>query len=754
MYLNKLPSVLAVLLLVGDVLAQGEELRSLSSRPVPEAIQSMRKAEGLNEHFVYQNATQTLPIIDDFSINRTRQRWAQADDPGVTLSETIYRLEVAGVSTWDMAFSDDTTFTYLTDMATVPPVTTRTPLPSTNVLVRDVTVYPATDEVVQAWPAYNIFDTIQSPSPDILFLFSPELMQDSMMVYDVPEDPRTYINPDNGVRPLILWEDDDVYVNGHYPMEPPTIGVATFDGLSRTGYPYDYAQYTAYGIADHLTSVPINLDGYEPQDSLYLSFFYQPQGLSGDIYVQPQDSLVLEFWNPLLQYWSRVWRTPYHELQPFRQVMVPITLSQYFADGFRFRFLNYATLSGSFDHWHLDYVRLDEQRAFDDTLLVDVAYLYPETSLLQTYTSVTFQKFSEAPSAYMAQSIEALQRNLDNTDHLINYGFLAKEENDATVFLRNSGVSPNGNASQIITTTHTINPASEPPLYDPALSTDAAFWRVKLWTNTTPDINRYNDTVTFVQELSNFMAYDDGTAEMSYGITNNGAAAALRFDISGQDSLRAVRMYFNPVANDPDNSPNPLEGDFLITVWKSLNPEVIQHQNITFSSPSYRLDGIDHFVEIPLDSTIMVEGTIYVGWVQTNNVRLNVGWDRRRNNQDKFFRKLSTTFGSTSLEGTPMLRAVFNAAVDPFAGVEERSEASVMSLFPNPAQDAVSVRCDGAGADARIEFADAIGRRIIGERFSNGRTIDVSTLASGLYLARILDGAGRPIAQVRVLIQR
>ncbi len=77
-----------------------------------------------------------------------------------------------------------------------------------------------------------------------------------------------------------------------------------------------------------------------------------------------------------------------------------------------------------------------------------------------------------------------------------------------------------------------------------------------------------------------------------------------------------------------------------------------------------------------------------------------------------------------------------------------------MSLFPNPAQDAVSVRCDRAGADARIEFADAIGRRIIGERFSNGSTIDVSTLASGLYLARILDGAGRPIAQERVLIQR
>jgi hypothetical protein len=52
-------------------------------------------------------------------------------------------LEVAGVSTWDMAFSTDTTFTYTTDMTPVPPVTTRAPLPQTTVLVRNVTVHPA-----------------------------------------------------------------------------------------------------------------------------------------------------------------------------------------------------------------------------------------------------------------------------------------------------------------------------------------------------------------------------------------------------------------------------------------------------------------------------------------------------------------------------------------------------------------------------------------------------------------------------------
>ncbi|MBK6341101.1 MAG: T9SS type A sorting domain-containing protein [Flavobacteriales bacterium] len=744
-----------VLLLPRQASAQGEVLTPLQARPVPEAVRALRKADGLNEHFIYLYEPQTLPIVDDFSIDRTRKRWAQATDPGVTLEETIYRLEVAGVSTWDMVFSDDTTFTYLTDLDPVPPVTTRTPLAPITVLVRDITVYPPTDLVVEAWPAYNIFDTIQEPSPDILFLASPELIQDSLLVYQVPAAPGTYTNPDNSVRPLVLWEDDDVYINGNYPIEPPTIGVATFDGLARTGYPYDYDQFTAYGIADHLTSVDIDLSApLGPEDSLYLSFFYQPQGLSGDNAVQPLDSLVLEFWAPQLQYWSRVWSTPYVPLQGFQQVLVPIKLAQFFYEGFKFRFLNYGTLSGSYDHWHLDYVRLDQQRSFDDTRLIDVAYMYPETSLLQTYTSVTFEKFAEAPSTYMAQSITALQRNLDTDDRFITYGMLAREENGNGPVAFSNGLNSSGNASSIFPSDHPIAAAPNNFEYDPALSTDAAFWRVKLWTNTTPDICKYNDTVTFVQEISNYMAYDDGSAEMGYGITAAGAAAALRFDISGQDSLRAVRMYFNPQANDPNDSPNPEEGRFLITVWKSLSPEVIQHQNFTFSSPTYRLDGIDHFVEIPLDSTIMVEGTIYVGWVQTNNVKLNVGFDRNRNNQDKLFRRLTLNFGPSTQQGSLMLRPVFVAAVDPFASVPEETDGPGMLLFPNPANEVVMARTSIQLEGARLMISDAMGRIVSDERFKENRFVDVSALANGLYVARLSSADGALIAQERLLIQR
>ncbi len=197
-------------------------------------------------------------------------------------------------------------------------------------------------------------------------------------------------------------------------------------------------------------------------------------------------------------------------------------------------------------------------------------------------------------------------------------------------------------------------------MYDNSPSTDAAFWDVKFWANATPDINRYNDTIHLRQELSNYYSYDDGSAEAGYGLNAAGAKLAYRYDLIGADSLRAIRMYFNPMANQPPSLP-PDEGSFLLTVWTSLNPEVIQHQNFSFSSPEYRMDGIDKFVEYELDSVIRVEGTIYIGWTQTNAAAMNIGFDRNRNNKTKIFYKTGNSFNNTSFNGSLMMRPVMLA---------------------------------------------------------------------------------------------
>src|SRR5690606_33729509 len=238
------------------------------------------------------------------------------------------------------------------------------------------------------------------------------------------------------------------------------------------GIPYDFANYPAYGIADRLTSVPINL-AFSAADSVYLSFFYQARGLSGDAFPQPQDSLVLEFYAPQEDTWYRVWRTPYptaSAVQPFKQVMVPIREFRYLRNGFRMRFLNYATLSGSSDHWHLDYVRLAAQRTHSDTVIVDTGYLYPQSSILQTYPSVPFRKSAQAPASYTAPSVTLPQRNLDVNDRFVTWRMRAGLAGAPPVFDPPSyGNNTSNNASSVFPSTHPINSAPNNFVYDHTL---------------------------------------------------------------------------------------------------------------------------------------------------------------------------------------------------------------------------------------------------------------------------------------------
>jgi len=95
------------------------------------------------------------------------------------------------------------------------------------------------------------------------------------------------------------WKDIDVFINKDFPYFAPNAGAATFDALDSTGNVYSNAVWIPFE-ADKLTSNPIRLDSVfepvtkalSPADSLYLSFYYQPQGY-GDA-PESWDTLLLE----------------------------------------------------------------------------------------------------------------------------------------------------------------------------------------------------------------------------------------------------------------------------------------------------------------------------------------------------------------------------------------------------------------------------------------------------------------------------
>ncbi|MDD4847887.1 MAG: hypothetical protein PHR53_03865, partial [Bacteroidales bacterium] len=96
------------------------------------------------------------------------------------------------------------------------------------------------------------------------------------------------------------WSDQYVFINTGFQKIPANRGVATFDALNEYGYVYDHATFTAFE-ADKLTSHKIRLDSLfgaiqRPLtigDSLYLSFYFQPQGIGNK--PEKDDIIELEF---------------------------------------------------------------------------------------------------------------------------------------------------------------------------------------------------------------------------------------------------------------------------------------------------------------------------------------------------------------------------------------------------------------------------------------------------------------------------
>lgn len=97
-----------------------------------------------------------------------------------------------------------------------------------------------------------------------------------------------------------IWIDDEVFINADFPYRSANVGAATFDAIDNTGRLYSNASTFPF-IADHLTSKAIRLDSiFDPvpraitiSDSIYLSFYYQPQGRGNS--PESFDSLVLQF---------------------------------------------------------------------------------------------------------------------------------------------------------------------------------------------------------------------------------------------------------------------------------------------------------------------------------------------------------------------------------------------------------------------------------------------------------------------------
>jgi hypothetical protein len=730
--LVKLKNIIVVFLILYSVqLSFGQEML-LPLRQNQQLIkQSVNRS--IDQNYIYAVDTLHLPFKDDFSKDYFKKYDATPNSTNVT--DTMYHaILIVGVPDVGTAtYMTDTTFQY--NISLIGPndsvVIDTIAQTSTMVTFCDLDVYPVSCSIIEVWAATVIYDSIGTVvSPDFVYQISPaDIEQDSAQVYFVA-----------ATDSVSLWQDNNVFLNTNYAINPPTIGVATFDGLDDNGYPYDFSSPTSYGKADYLTSKPIYLGKdennvpYGIADSVYLSFYYQSQGLGNAPEVE--DSLVLQFWSPVNMAWNSVWNKAGTAVDTnFKQVMVPINDNQYFADGFQFRFLNYASLSGSFDHWNIDYVFLESFRQVSDTIRDDVAFTYPTLTLLKDYVAMPWRHYKWNTLVAMADSIITNQRN-NNTPGIPGGRLIV--DNELNIFyqgvLQQNIVNPNTPSINGATNfTTQFNIATTPFEYDTLVNDTSAIFNVWIKHRTTPDFTRNNDTVFFNQVFEDYYAYDDGSAEVAYGVQGLGGInpkIASKFELAQGDSLKSVKIHFSPSANNMSSSP------FILTVWSvgsGGKPGSVLYENISFYTPQYNI-GVNGFFEYYFDEKVFVPGGVYfVGWQQTTPNIINVGYDLNRDNNTKSYYNSNGNWQQSVLEGTLMIRPAFVYDKDYIVGVTEEQTKEEFTLYPNPTNGIVNIK----GDYKEVNIFNINGRLVV--ESITGNEIDISSLDTGMYFFKIQD---------------
>ncbi|MDR0754450.1 MAG: T9SS type A sorting domain-containing protein [Prevotellaceae bacterium] len=572
------------------------------------------------------------------------------------------------------------------------------------------------------------------------------------------------------------WQDASVYINNSYGIKPPSIGVATFDAIDSRGELYDVG-YSYSFPADTLLSQPINL-AY-PNDSIYLTFYFQAGGY-GDL-PENRDSLILQF-SPNGNEWTTVWKAfpditdsamteIYYRKEEtatylrrvdslseyFFKAHVKVDKPEYLTGGFQFRFINHASISiNSFtpgrasnaDHWNIDFVYLDKGRTALDTLIKDVAITVPQQPFTNVYEEIPWRHYNSDARAKMFGT----ELSISLTYHNLGWGTRQVTRHFAITPLFGNGEYLE--FTQGVENIHDFETFSNTyiiPDYDFYSDTDSAKFEVKSYLTTDSELARadyrYNDTTVYYHKFYDSYAYDDGTAENGYGLFGVGASAgkvAVQFYCFENDSLRGIYMYFNHTINNVNEN-----NRFRLTVWSDDNGipgEILYTQNAT--KPTYS-DSLNRFVAYKFTKPVFIgrKTTFYVGWLQTNDDFINIGFDRNRNHQDKVFYNLNNLWESSIYAGSPMIRPLFSPSerfpVNPVLPPEESgSEISGVVLAPNPSANYIRMAWADEAENItakRIEIYNMSGRLMKTENCNNN-IINVSDLQAGIYIVRIYSG--------------
>lgn len=540
----------------------------------------------------------------------------------------------------------------------------------------------------------------------------------------------------------LLWQDLDIYVNRSLANNPINLGVATFDGLDSLGNPRNINSEFSHGPSDFLTSQCIDISN---ESIVYFSFYFQAQGIGNK--PESNDILRVDFLDSTGE-WNTVWEIEGQDLNDFEKVTIDIDELIYLYDEFQFRFHNYSTLSGNFDHWHVDNVLLTEDLSLSNDN-DDVAFVYETSKVLNFYTSIPWSHFSSNESSYVAQTMDSRIRNNWEVTKSIDYRYdIYNEAGLLSFHYPTTGNSRNDNipSFQDDNFSYSDNSAAAITLNTSAFSSNnedkASFEIIQSIATDDRSLFKLNDTLKFTQEFFNYYSLDDGTAEASYGVNVAGGKIAMRYNISEFDVLKAVQIHFEQNLEDASGSP------FRITVWDESNsmPNEIIYQSQIFY-PEYT-DSQNGFFEYVLENPIEVSGAVFIGTQQSFSEIINIGLDKNTFNNDRMFFNIGTEWTQSNCAdclGTWMIRPVFGS----LSSTNEIELMSDYKIFPNPTSSHFTIESQN---NFNYKLFD-INSKLLDQSNSlfQKYNLDLSAYPQGIYFLQLSDD--KSIHYKKVILQ-
>ncbi|OJV13339.1 MAG: hypothetical protein BGO21_15570 [Dyadobacter sp. 50-39] len=471
-----------------------------------------------------------------------------------------------------------------------------------------------------------------------------------------------------------------VYINNTLTTSHPSVNVATFDGLNANGVPYNLVNPLTQGYTDTLTSQPVNLNGKVAADSVYLSFYWAAKGL-GEL-PDSSDFLRLEFYSKT-QEWVPVWTQLGYEVDTlFHQQFISIKDPNYLHEAFQFRFRSYGRSSGPYDTWHLDYVYLNTKRSVKQPYLFDVAMRKPVSNILKKYTAMPLRQYRVNPAAANSDSVKTDIVNHFNNFNVLTATYTLADAQRGTEYTRNvqRSIVVEALKSQVLRTK--IAPVNAPAQLD-SLHLISKFFIAT--TDTIPGANlKTNDTITARAALTDYFAYDDGSAEYGVQVNQKLGKVAVQYVLAKADTIGGIRM--SMVSFNKDISGQ----GFTIQIYnnKAGKPDqIIAQRSVAVRYPPMR----NGFTDYAFVTPVAVPDTFYVGWLQINDQPVTVGFDRNSFlGRNAVFYNLGTEWAKeTSLKGSIMIRPYLGTrAQGVITGNEPLDQVNAI-FYPNPARGEV-----------------------------------------------------------------